>query len=367
MNRRGNILRANGNVQKRKKKHFIHIFLKDCRKIATVSMVAILLSGCILTGCGTSKNKTKSSNSIRIGVTAYDSHDTFISQLLEKFNSYAGSNVSIVSNYANLNQKTQDEQVEEMIYSGCDVICVNLVDRTEPAKIIKLAEENNVPIVFFNREPVEEDLQRWEKLYYVGADAKESGEMQGQLALKDIQASAGSTDKNGDGQIQYVVLEGEAGHQDAIVRTEYSVDTIIAGGVALDDVGSTIANWNREQAQTKITQLINEKADVELILANNDDMALGAIDAYTEAGIPLENIPLIYGIDGTSEGLKAIQSGSMNGTVYNDKEGQAKAMYDLATNLAKGKSVDKMNISNEHYIWLPYSKIDKTNVSDFMR
>jgi methyl-galactoside transport system substrate-binding protein len=214
---------------------------------------------------------------------------------------------------------------------------------------------------------VEEDLQRWEKLYYVGADAKESGEMQGQLALKDIQASAGSTDKNGDGQIQYVVLEGEAGHQDAIVRTEYSVDTIIAGGVALDDVGSTIANWNREQAQTKITQLINEKADVELILANNDDMALGAIDAYTEAGIPLENIPLIYGIDGTSEGLKAIQSGSMNGTVYNDKEGQAKAMYDLATNLAKGKSVDKMNISNEHYIWLPYSKIDKTNVSDFMR
>ena len=105
----------------------------------------------------------------------------------------------------------------------------------------------------------------------------------------------------------------------------------------------------------------------ELILANNDDMALGAIDAYTEAGIAPENMPLIYGIDGTSEGLKAVQSGSMNGTVYNDKEGQAKAMYELATSLAKNKSLARMNLSNEHYIWLPYSKINKTNVADYMR
>lgn len=337
------------------------------KKNISLVLVLVMVSGLVFTGCSPSKTKTKKDNSIRIGVTAYDSHDTFISQLLEKFNSYASSNVSIVSNYANLNQKTQDEQVEEMIYSGCDVICVNLVDRTDPSKIIKLAEENNVPIIFFNRELVEEDLQRWDKLYYVGADAKESGEMQGQLALSDIKASGGNYDKNGDGVIQYVVLEGEVGHQDAIVRTEYSVDTIIAGGAALDDVGSSIANWNREQAQTKIAQLINQKAGVELILANNDDMALGAIDAYTEAGVAPEDMPLIYGIDGTSEGLKAVQSGSMKGTVYNDKEGQAKAMYELATSLANKKSLGKLNLSNKHYIWLPYSKVDKTNVADYMR
>ena len=77
-------------------------------------------------------------------------------------------------------QRTQNDQVRELIDAGCNVLCVNLVDRADPSEIIDLARESDVPIIFFNREPVAEDLQQWDKMYYVGADAKESGVMQGE-------------------------------------------------------------------------------------------------------------------------------------------------------------------------------------------
>ena len=83
--------------------------------------------------------------------------------------------VSLTVVNAAKNQQTQNKQVEDMIRDGCDVICVNLVDRTAPSKIIDSAKKNNVPVIFFNRELVEEDLYRWDRLYYVGADAFESG------------------------------------------------------------------------------------------------------------------------------------------------------------------------------------------------
>ncbi|MFQ7238674.1 MAG: substrate-binding domain-containing protein [Roseburia intestinalis] len=117
----------------------------------------------------------------------------------------------------------------------------------------------------------------WTRLYYVGAQAFESGIMQGELAAEAFLTDQ-SLDKNGDGIFQYVVLEGEAGHQDAIVRTEYSVSTMIDSGVEVEKLGYAIANWNRAQAQTKMAQLMSQFGDsIELVIANNDDMALGAM------------------------------------------------------------------------------------------
>ena len=90
----------------------------------------------------------------------------------------------------------------------------------------------------------------------------------------------------------YMVLEGEAGHQDSIVRTEYSVNTLIENGVELEKLGYAIANWNRAQAQTKTAALLTQYAGrIELIIANNDDMALGAIDAFRDSKIPKEDWP----------------------------------------------------------------------------
>ena len=257
-----------------------------------------------------------------------------------------------------------------MIEDGVDVICVNLVDRTDPTAVIDSARKADVPVIFFNRELVEGDIGRWDKLFYVGADAEESGVMQGELAAWAC-ITRKELDRNGDGVIQYVVLEGEAGHQDAIVRTEASVDTLRKQGIEIDKLGYAIANWNRAQAQTKAKQFIEDFGyDIELVLSNNDDMALGAIDAYEAMAIPRNKWPAILGIDGTDVGLEAVRDDKMVGTVYNDKEGQAAAMFELATVLAKGGSIeelsDKYTIENGRYIRLPYAKVTSSNIIQFI-
>lgn len=299
--------------------------------------------GMVLAISGCSRGGEDTVRSIKIGVTLYDQYDTFVAQMMDEFTSYVSEKeeeTGVVINVEIYNaagsQSTQNGQVETMIENGCNVICVNLVDRTDPTTIIDMAEKNDVPLIFFNRELVAEDLERWERLYYVGAEAFESGIMEGELAAEAFKGNT-AFDKNGDGVFQYVVLEGEAGHQDAIVRTEYTVNTIVENGVAVEKLGYGIANWNRAQAQTKMTQLLSQYGEkIELVIANNDDMALGAIDALKAAEIPIENYPAVVGIDGTDVGLEAVRNGEMIGTVYNDKEGQAAAMLNLAYEISTG-------------------------------
>lgn len=339
--------------------------MKKRRIVAAAGIITML--GGLLTGCGDVENSRKVKE-IRIGVTVYDQYDTFISQLVEHLNQCAAgaeaemdSECSIRIEVCNAGKKqsTQNSQVENMIAQGYDVICVNLVDRTEPVTIIDMAEKAEIPIIFFNRELVEQDLERWDELYYVGAKAFESGIMQGELAAELFQKDP-SVDKNGDGIFQYVILEGEMDHQDAIVRTEYAVSTMIEKGVEAEKLGYGIANWNRAQAQTKMTQMLGEYGDrIELVLANNDDMALGAVDALKEAEIPQEEWPAIFGIDGTDVGKTALSKGEIRGTVYNDKEGQAEAMLELACRLAAGENLDDLNLEDGKYIRLPYRKMEE--------
>lgn len=339
-------------------------------KKAYVSLVmAICLLTMMIAGCG-KQPVNKSESKIRIGVTVYDQYDTFVGQLVECFLAFQSDDVEIAVYNAAQSQQTQNSQVKKMIEDGFDVICVNLVDRTDPTTVIDAARKADVPIIFFNRELVEGDIGRWDKLFYVGANAEESGVMEGELAAWAC-ITHKELDKNGDGVIQFVVLEGEAGHQDAIVRTEASVNTLKKQGVEIDKLGYAIANWNRAQAQTKTTQFIEDYGnDIELILSNNDDMALGAIDAYEAMAIPRNKWPAIVGIDGTDVGLEAVRDDKMLGTVYNDKEGQATAMFDLARVLAGGGSIeelsDKYAIENGRYIRLPYAKVTSSNIIRFM-
>ena len=303
---------------------------------------------------------------IKIGVSVYDSYDTFISELISDFNGAVAGNERITVEISNAakSQQTQNKQAEAMIDSGCDVICINLVDRTSPRKIIDLARKNSVPVIFFNRELVEEDLMQWEELYYIGADAEQSGIMEGEIAAEAYERENG--DRNGDGIIQYVILEGEAGHQDAIVRTQKSVDTLIEKGYQVDKIASLTANWSRSQAQTRMAQLIETYGEeIEMVLGNNDDMALGAIDAYKAAGIDRKDWPVIVGIDGTVAGLEAVRSGEMAGTVFNDQKGQATAMALLAIALASGDSLNSIGLSSGKYIRTPYQKVTPENIADY--
>lgn len=331
-----------------------------------LSMGALLLCSC-------KKQKTVVPDKMYVGVTYYNQSDTFLSELLDSFKEQlkemeGGTSEPVVMvRDAAGSQRTQDDQVKELIDAGCDVLCVNLVDRADPSEIIDLAREHDVPLIFFNREPVAEDLMQWDKLYYVGADAEESGVMQGELAADTIQADA-RVDRNQDGKIQYVVLEGEAGHQDAFIRTETVVDTLVSRGVELEKLSYQIANWNRAQAENRMEQLIGQYGDkIELVLANNDDMALGALDAYQKLNAEEEALPLFFGIDGTDVGLEAVANAELAGTVYNDKEGQAKAMAELSVALVTGKEPETITFSNDRYVYLPYAKITKERAEELLK
>lgn len=266
----------------------------------------------------------------------------------------------------NDDQQEQNEKVEEMIDAGCDVLCINLVDRTAPSRIIRMARNEDIPVIFFNREPVREDLVQWEKLYYVGCDAEQSGIMQGEIAAEYINSHS-EVDKNKDGKIQYVLLEGEAGHQDAISRTEYSVKTLMKNDVILEKLSYQLADWNRGQAENRMNRLISQYGKkIELVMSNNDEMALGAVEAYRKAGYAREDWPVIFGIDGLEEALEAVKAGEMQGSILNDRVDQAKEMAKMAVELFEGEDFEQESLKEGRYYFSEYQKVDGSNIDEYL-
>lgn len=331
-----------------------------------ISVITIAVIICSVVSCSTRKENKEY---IKIGVAYYDKSDTFIGELIDCFigdiekEIIGGKEVIISLRDASGSQRTQNGQIDELINEGCDILCVNLVDRADPSAIMDSANKNNLPIIFFNREPVAEDLMQSQRFYYVGADAKQSGELQGELISEYIDEHA-EMDRNNDGMIQYVILEGEPGHQDAIIRTEAVVDTLTRKGIELEKLSYAIANWSRAQAQNRMTQLMSEYSDeIELVISNNDDMAIGAIEAYSDK----DYMPPIFGIDGTDVGLESVEEGKLAATVYNDKEGQAKTMAKLSIALITGEGINQFDYSKERVLYLPYYKITSDNIDDYLK
>lgn len=335
-----------------------------------IAILTVIGIGYLIMGCGDSESDDQ--NEIYVGIACYDQGDIFISNLIQCFknelNSQKGDSYDVMVTVRDAvgSQRTQNDQVKEMIDEGCNILCINLVDRTDPSEIIDCAKEKNIPIIFFNREPVAEDMMQWDKLYYVGAKARQSGQMQGEIAA-DLILKDKSIDKNHDGKIQYVVLEGEMGHQDAIVRTDSSVETILAKGIKMEKLSYEIANWKRAQAQNRMEQLIRQYGNtIELVLSNNDDMALGALDSYRLMGYTKDDMPMMLGVDGMQEALEAVKDGRLTGTVYNDKEGQAQIMAAIVFASVSGKGLDGINFENLTEVYLPYQKVTIDNVDNYL-
>lgn len=324
----------------------------------------------MLSGCSDRSDQTE--KTLRVGVITYSQDDPFINELTDELKAHLKTMESeerriIVSiKSGNDDQQEQNEKVEEMIDAGCDVLCVNLVDRTAPYRIIRMARNENIPVIFFNREPVKEDLMQWDKLYYVGCDAEQSGIMQGEIAAEYINSHP-EVDKNEDGKIQYVLLEGEAGHQDAISRTEYSVKTLMKNNVSLEKLSYQFADWNRGQAENRMNRLISQYGtEIELVLSNNDEMALGAVEAYREAGYIRKDWPVIFGIDGLEDALEAVKAGEMQGSIYNDRVDQAKEMAKMAVTLFEGKGFDQESLKDGRYYFSEYKKVDGSNIEEYL-
>ena len=335
-------------------------------RAASLLLAVLLLAA--LTGCRAGEDRKNSA--LRVGVALYTQDDTFIStivqdleRMVQEAESEKDLKINLFTADGRSNQTTQLEQVDRFLAKGCDVLCVNVVDRTAAAVIVDKAKEAGVPVIFFNRQPVAEDIQRWERIYYVGASAQEGGTIQGQIVLDAWTEDQEKLDRNGDGVLQYVMLEGEPGHQDTLLRTEYSVKALTDAGVEVEKLASDTANWNRGQAAAKTAQWLTEFAgQIEVVFANNDDMALGAIDAFHEAGLEL---PMVVGVDATAPALEAVKTGELSGTVLNDAQGIARAMLDLVLELTAGRDpADTMDIVEDHYIWLPYQRVTLENWED---
>jgi methyl-galactoside transport system substrate-binding protein len=320
------------------------------------------------------KKYTSSIKEIKIGMTLYKQEDVFVSSITKNIEEIAKEKESdgkykitmnILDAKGNLNN--QNNQVDKFIAQDYDIICVNLVDRTAAAVIIDKAKAANKPVIFFNREPVEEDMERWNRLYYVGAEAEQSGEMQADIIINAYKRDKQKVDKNGDGKIQYVMLEGEQGHQDTSIRTEYCIKTITQNGIEVEKLADDTANWEGAQATTKMTKWIKTFGDkIEVVFCNNDAMALGAVRALDNLNIT-ENRPLIVGIDGLPDALSAVKNGLMAGTVINDSKAQANSIFNIAYDLAINGNVNSIKgLVNGKYIRTSHARVTNDNIDVFL-
>ena len=349
--------------------------IRHCCSRSLIKFAATLtITAIILTGCGTGIIPS-SSKDIRIAVLTYDEYDTFVNAITKQMTRWSrqrekedGIRITIDVVGAKKSQLTQNDQARKFIAGNYDVLCVNLVDRTDATVIIDKAMESDTPVIFFNREPVEEDLLRWDKLYYVGAIARQSGELQAKIiidALSDPEKFS-KIDVNKNGTIQYVILEGEAGHQDTLVRTNVCTSELMEAGFSLEKLGDEYANWDRDQAGTKMREFIDRYPfQIEMVIANNDDMALGAIDAIEERDYPLD--PFVVGINGTEEALEAIRTMKLDGSVYNDAKGQAEMIMEMAYALGRGETIpENVELTFDKYVFTPYSIITYDNVQKYL-
>lgn len=297
--------------------------------IGVLAVIFILGAGCVFFQSRSSEEKEEK-KTLRIGVTLYRGDDPFINHICGKivesakvYEKEKGIKVILDEVDGKGDQNLQNSQVDRFISLGVDALCVNMVDRSAASYVISKAMDADIPVVFFNREPVEEDMRRWEKLYYVGEDAKEAAVLQGGILVDAYKKASNTLDLDGDGMVSYVLLEGETGHQDSLIRTEWSVRTLKDGGVPLEKLTGGIGNWERSQGSAWMEQWLDEYPNkIELVISNNDDMALGAADALERKKItrPVK----IVGIDGTPQGMEGLRTGKLFGTVQCDSDEYAK-------------------------------------------
>ncbi len=303
---------------------------------------------------------------IKIGACIYRFNDAFMLRFRNAMGDEAaklGAKIEMADGRDD--QTTQNEQIENFIAEGVNVLIINPVDRMASQPVIDKAKSAGIPVVFINREPASEMLDSYEKAYYVGAKAEESGIEAGEL-IAEYFKSHPEADKNHDGKLQFVMLKGQNGHQDMILRSKYSVEAIKNAGIEPVEIASAIANWDKLQAMNIMNGFAMSigPENIEAVIANNDEMALGAVEALKNSDYNKGDkdfyIPVV-GVDANASALDAMDKGEMLGTVLNDADNQGKAAVRLANALASGGDVKSIGyeVTDNKYIWIPYQKVTR--------
>lgn len=294
-----------------------------------------------------------------IGVCIYKFDDAFMTtyrNALQEILEGKGYTVTFMD--GKNDQAEQNNQINNFIAQEVDALIINPVMTSAADQIITTVKDANIPTVLINREPTAEQMAAYDKLVYVGCDARQSGTMQGELILD----TENKGDINGDGKISYIMIQGDPENVDAQYRTEYSVKALTDAGMEVEELDLQRGDWDRNKGQ-EIAQndLAKFGDEIEVVFCNNDDMAIGALQAIQAAGRKVNEDIYLVGVDALDAALNEVANGNMTGTVLNDAQGQAQGAVDAMEALLGGATY----ASGEQSIYVDYVKVTPENVADF--
>jgi inositol transport system substrate-binding protein len=306
----------------------------------TLTLLAALLAA-TFTGCK-QKSNPAADNRITIGISYQNLQNEFIINIQDAVRAEAGKlNVNLVEADGQGNAENQISQVQNFIAQGVNAIILNPYDKEGSAPAVDLAVKAHIPIVVVNA--LVSNLEKADA--YVGSEDAEAGRIAAQRIMDVL---------HGKGSI--AVIHGPNGHSAEVQRSD-GIREVLAKYPDAKIVVEQTANWDRAQALNLMENWLASGRQIDAVIAQNDEMALGALKAIEAAG--KQNQIAVIGIDAIPDALKAVAGGKMVGTVFQDAKGQGTLAVDLAAQLVQGKKV-----SHDNYI--PFQLVTKNNVTNFM-
>ncbi len=309
--------------------------------------------------------ETPAAQEVSAAVFYYNYSDVYISSVRNAMDANLDALGVKYQNYdAGTNQATQTEQINTAIVGGANLLIVNIVETSSPdaaQNAVEAARTAGIPIIFFNREVADEVVSSYEMCAFVGTNAPEAGHMQGKMIGDYLVANYDAVDLNGDGTISYVMFKGQEGNAEAEARTQFGVED---ANMVLTDAGmpaltfydennadmylvDTNGAWSAQAAYDYMGPILAAYSEgngnmIELIIANNDGMAEGAISGLNDAGYNTGSgsttIP-VFGVDATDSAKALINDGKMTGTIMQDAQGMADTISTLVTNVSGGSAL----------------------------
>ncbi len=246
----------------------------------------------------------------------------------------------------------QLDQINNFIASGVSAIIVNPVDTSATQAISDAAAAANIPLVYVNRQPINVDSLPDNQAFVASNEVESSS--QGFTEQCNQWAAAGKT------EVSVYVMQGELSNQAAVQRTQNYYDVMEAGkcAVKVNIIDQQTANWSRDQAQTLMTNWLSTGTAFDGVLANNDEMALGAIQAMKAANIDMASV-IVSGVDATQDALASMQAGELDITVFQNAAAQGGGALDAATKLAAGEAVDQK-------VYVPFELVTPANIANYL-
>ncbi|GAA6207091.1 sugar ABC transporter substrate-binding protein [Cognatishimia sp. WU-CL00825] len=244
----------------------------------------------------------------------------------------------------------QIDQVTNFVASGVDAIIVNIVDTSAGAAITAAA--GDTPLVFVNREPDNvNELPPTQA--FVASNEIESGTLSAFQICNNLRADGKAGGARG------YLMNGQLSNQAAVQRSKDVHDVIgmdMCNFMTLID--EQTANWSRDEAQDLMTNWMASGEPFDFVLANNDEMAIGAIQAMKAAGIDMADVQ-VGGVDASQDALLSMQSGDYDVTVFQDAFGQGAGSVNTALALAAGETVDQK-------VYIPFKLVTPANMDEFL-